>query len=66
MQPWQDVDVPIISRHLVDHCGHRLQHMHFFSGREREVMEIYEKRHQANLHKMVPIPVCEIPREWKI
>ena len=37
-----------------------------FSGREREVMEIYEKRHRANLHKMVPIPVCEIPKEWKI
>ena len=34
-----------------------------FSGREREVFEIYEKRHKANLHKMVPIPVCEIPRE---
>ena len=36
-----------------------------FSGREREVLEIYEKRHQANLHKMVPIPVCKIPGEWK-
>lgn len=36
-----------------------------FSGREREVFEIYEKRHKANLHKMVPIPVCEIPGEWK-
>lgn len=36
-----------------------------FSGREREVMEIYEKRHRANLHKMVPIPICEIPEEWK-
>ncbi len=35
-----------------------------FSGREREVFEIYEKRHRANLHKMVPIPVCEIPREF--
>ncbi len=36
-----------------------------FSEREREVMEIYEKRHRANLHKMVPIPICEIPEEWK-
>lgn len=36
-----------------------------FSGREREVFEIYKKRHKANLHKMVPIPVCEIPKEWK-
>ena len=36
-----------------------------FSGREREVMEIYEKRHRDNLHKMIAIPICEIPREWK-
>ncbi|HLV24460.1 MAG TPA: NAD(+) synthase [Moheibacter sp.] len=36
-----------------------------FSGREREVFEIYDKRHHANLHKMIPIPVCEIPKEWK-
>ena len=36
-----------------------------FSEREREVMEIYEKRYRANLHKMVPIPICEIPEEWK-
>jgi NAD+ synthase len=36
-----------------------------FSGRKREVFEIFEKRHRANLHKMNPIPVCEIPEEWK-
>ena len=36
-----------------------------FSGREREVFEIYEKRHRANLHKINPIPICEIPKEWK-
>lgn len=36
-----------------------------FSGREREVFEIYSKRNKANLHKMVPIPVCEIPENWK-
>ena len=36
-----------------------------FSGRELEVFEIYQKRHKANLHKMVPIPVCEISAEWK-
>lgn len=36
-----------------------------FQGREREVFEIFVKRHKANLHKMVPIPVCEIPKEWK-
>lgn len=36
-----------------------------FHGREKEVMQIYENRHRANLHKMQPIPICEIPGEWK-
>src|SRR5690606_6006272 len=36
-----------------------------FTGHQRKVFEIYEKRHKANLHKMIPIPVCEIPDEWK-
>ncbi len=36
-----------------------------FSGREKEVFEIYTKRHNANLHKIKPIPVCLIPNEWK-
>lgn len=36
-----------------------------FSGREKIVFEIFEKRHKANLHKMIPIPVCEIPEDWK-
>ncbi len=34
-------------------------------GREREVFIIYKRRHIANLHKMVPIPVCTIPTELK-
>lgn len=42
--------------------GHNLNE---FSGREREVFEIYEKRHRANLHKIHPIPICEIPKDWK-
>ncbi len=29
--------------------------------RELEVLRIYRKMHAANLHKMNPIPVCEIP-----
>lgn len=33
--------------------------------RQRVVLSIYENRHRANLHKMVPIPVCEIPPELK-
>lgn len=36
-----------------------------FSGREKEVFRIYESRHRANKHKMVPIPVCEIPVHLK-
>lgn len=33
--------------------------------REMEVMEIYNSRHRANKHKMVPIPVCNIPENLK-
>ncbi len=36
-----------------------------FSSREKEVFAIYTKLHQANQHKMNPIPVCEIPEELK-
>ncbi|NNC83414.1 MAG: NAD(+) synthase [Flavobacteriales bacterium] len=36
------------------------------SGREAEVMKIYQRLHRANLHKMVPIPVCEIPEELRV
>ena len=32
-----------------------------FTGREREVFEIFLKFHRSNLHKMLPIPVCKIP-----
>lgn len=31
------------------------------NGRQREVLAIYRRLHAANRHKMVPIPVCEIP-----
>lgn len=36
-----------------------------FSGRKEEVFRIYQSRHRANLHKMNPIPVCEIPDQLK-
>lgn len=36
-----------------------------FSGREKEVFRIYKSRHRANKHKMLPIPVCEIPVRLK-
>lgn len=32
-----------------------------FSDREKEVLEIYTKRNRSNKHKMIPIPICEIP-----
>lgn len=34
-----------------------------FSGREKTVFKIYLSRHNANKHKMLPIPVCEIPKK---
>ncbi|MDD3771894.1 MAG: NAD(+) synthase [Weeksellaceae bacterium] len=40
-------------------------HSDEFSGREREVFQIFEKRNKANRHKIELIPVCEIPNEWK-
>lgn len=34
--------------------------------RQKEVLNIYLTRHQANLHKMQPIPVCKIPDDLKV
>lgn len=36
-----------------------------FSGREQEVFNIYKRFNRANKHKMVPIPICEIPDNLK-
>jgi NAD+ synthase len=36
-----------------------------FSAREREVFLIFKRFNSANKHKMVPIPVCEIPDSLK-
>lgn len=35
------------------------------SSRQSEVLKIYRRLHKANLHKMLPIPVCEIPENLK-
>jgi NAD+ synthase len=35
------------------------------TGRQREVLFIYRKFNRANRHKMLPIPVCEIPKFLK-
>ncbi|MCL4130122.1 UNVERIFIED_CONTAM: hypothetical protein GTU68_063072 [Idotea baltica] len=36
-----------------------------FSGRENEVFKIYARLNRINQHKMLPIPVCEIPKSLK-
>ncbi len=36
-----------------------------FTGREKEVFDIYVRLNTINQHKMNPIPVCEIPNELK-
>jgi NAD+ synthase len=36
-----------------------------FSGRQKTVFEIYTRLNRANRHKMVPIPICEIPEGLK-
>jgi NAD+ synthase len=35
------------------------------STREQEVLVIYRRLNRINQHKMQPIPVCEIPKEFK-
>lgn len=35
------------------------------SGRQKEVLKIYRRMNRANQHKMLPIPVCLIPKELK-
>tara|TARA_B100000809_G_C14971300_1_gene471035 strand:- start:86 stop:874 length:789 start_codon:yes stop_codon:yes gene_type:complete len=35
-----------------------------FSSREKEVFKIYTRLNSINHHKMIPIPVCEIPKEF--
>jgi NAD+ synthase len=36
-----------------------------FTGREKEVFGIFKKLNAVNRHKMIPIPVCEIPEMLK-
>jgi len=35
-----------------------------FSKRQKTVYELYLKHHNQNKHKMNPIPVCEIPKDY--
>ncbi len=39
---------------------------HPLTERQKEVLKIYQTRHQNNLHKMQAIPICKIPQEWKV
>jgi len=36
-----------------------------FTGREKKVFKIFSRYNRNNQHKMIPIPVCEIPTELK-
>jgi len=35
------------------------------SDRQREVLDIYNRLHNQNKHKMTPIPVCDVPQDLK-
>src|SRR5690606_31865841 len=35
------------------------------TDRQKDVLRIFDSFHLANKHKMIPIPVCEIPAELK-
>lgn len=37
-----------------------------FTGKQKEVYDIYTRLNRANQHKMNPIPVCEIPTELRL
>lgn len=36
-----------------------------YEGREAEVMDIYTRWNKSSMHKMLPIPVCDIPIDLK-
>jgi NAD+ synthase len=36
-----------------------------FSSREKEVLTIYKRLNRINQHKMIPIPICLIPKDYK-
>lgn len=36
-----------------------------FEGRKREVFELFSRLNKNNQHKMVPIPICKIPKNLK-
>jgi len=44
---------------LMDSKGKKIED---FEGRQKEVLLIYKRYNTANKHKMIPIPICEIPK----
>ena len=36
-----------------------------YEGRDLEVFKIFNRMHKAAQHKMVPIPICDIPENWR-
>jgi NAD+ synthase len=36
-----------------------------FKGRQKEVFKIFKRYNSANKHKMIPIPICRIPKGFK-
>ena len=36
-----------------------------FEGRQKEAFKIFMRFNTSNMHKMIPIPVCEIPKKLK-
>ena len=36
-----------------------------FEGRQRKAFEIFMNYNKSNKHKMIPIPICEIPNNLK-
>lgn len=35
-----------------------------FKGRQKEVFNIFKRYNSANKHKMIPIPICKIPKDF--
>lgn len=46
----------------MDYTSAQTQKEEDLSDRQKEVLKIYRRFNRANQHKMMPIPVCEIPK----
>lgn len=46
----------------MDYTSIQHQNEENLTYRQKEVLKIYKRYNQANQHKMMPIPVCEIPK----